>query len=420
MTQAAPKHLAEKFFRREYAKMVATLVKFLGPDHVALAEDMVQDTLLEAMKDWEYQGIPEKPAAWLYKVARNKTLNHLKQEANRGQLRAKYLPELHEDGPEVDFDQSLKDNQLTMMFVCCHPAIPQTSQIALMLKTLCGLSISEIANAFLTTSETINKRLVRARKVLREHQISFELPPKQVSQKRLSTVQKTLLLLFNEGYSTTQGDLLIKEDLCLEAIRLTETILESQAFIDNSDTHALLALMYFNVSRFQTRMDENGQILELSQQDRSQWNAELIQQGIQHLSEIQDSQQLSFYKVTAAIAAHHSTAPHYNRTDWKAILGLYDILVQVENSPLVQINRAVAVSQVHGYHQALADITSINEALVVNYHHYYAVLGEFHGQLKEFGKAQEFLEKALDLVTSAPERRHLLQKLSTCKTKINP
>ncbi len=414
-SSVATKQLAEKFFRREYARMVATLVKFLGPGQVALAEDMVQETLLEAMKEWEYKGIPDQPQAWLYKVAHNKTLNYLKQEKNRGRLRDLFLKKDPENWPQPKFDNPFIDDQLTMMFVCCHPAIPQKAQIAMMLKTLCGLSIVEIANAFLSTPETINKRLVRARKVLRKQGVNFELPPEHVSHSRLKTVLKTLLLLFNEGYSSTQGDQLLKEEFCLEAIRLAEIILESKSFQDISDVHALLALMYFNVSRFNTRTNKIGELLELAQQDRSQWNSTLIQLGLQHLDKIQESQELSYYKIAATIAAHHSTAVDYTSTPWEAILKLYDILLKMDPSPLVKINRAVALSQARGYEQGLTEMARLDLEALVDYQFYYAVMGEFNLKLQHFSVAREYFEKAVKLAVSEPQRNFLIQKMAYCK-----
>ncbi|MCI0617216.1 sigma-70 family RNA polymerase sigma factor, partial [bacterium] len=286
MTQS--KELAEHFFRHEYSKMVAVMTRYFGISQVDLAEDVVQDTLLEAIKFWEYKGIPDNPKAWLYTVAKNKALNAIK----RKKLQNRYENEIEHahagQNLEASIDQlfseqRIADDQLRMIFACCHPVISQESQIALILKTLCGLSISEIAKAYLTTNETINKRLVRARKILRQNHIQFEIPNEKELEERLNTVLKTIYLLFNEGYSATNGSRLIRYELCMEAIRLVELIISNSSFKSNTPVHALLALMLLDAARFEARQDGEGNIIEMSKQDRSKWSQALINKGLYHL-----------------------------------------------------------------------------------------------------------------------------------------
>jgi len=382
-------NLADKFFRRQHAQLVAYLSKLLGPSHLDIAEDMVQETLIEAMHQWEFKGIPENPEAWLFTVARNKTLNHLKIESNRKRLLHNQPIALYESH-EVNMDD-FEDQLLTMMFICCHPAISAQAQITLILKTLCGLSITEISEAFLSSTDTINKRLVRARKKLREVQIRFELPPTDELDNRLHNVLKSLLLLFNEGYSSSVSDMMIREELCLESIRLAEMLAADERFLHSSDVHCLLALMYFQISRFHSRVDEDGVLVTIDRQDRNLWNKDQITQGLQHLSHIGKSRRVSFYQISATIAAHHSTANHFSDTNWKGILELYDLLIKIDSSAPIQINRAVALAQVHGHHQGIQLLKTLQTKLIEDYQHYYTTLGEFQWPL--YCRKKVFTEK---------------------------
>ncbi len=403
--------LTEKFFRRQYAHLVARLTRILGTGRMQVAEDMVQDTLVEAMRQWEFNGIPDNPEAWLYTVARNKTLNYLKIEGNRKNLLQDHKVEENFDLLAFD-DYAFKDQQLNMMFVCCHPAINVKAQITLILKTLCGLSIKEITESFLSSEDTINKRLVRARKKLREVSIKFELPPADELQSRLDTVLKAMLLLFNEGYSTSHGNLLIREELCNEAIRLTELMTSNDRFADTSDIHSLLALMYFQISRFSTRVDDDGVLVSLEHQNRGHWDHEMIQKGLNHLAKMEESQTLSFYKISATIAAHHSTAASFSSTNWSAILDLYSLLTQIDSSPLIEINRSVALAQVHGYSKGLQLLESLNLELIGDYQHYYTTKAEFQKKLNRKSEAKNNYSKALKIVQSTAERKYLQNKLS--------
>jgi RNA polymerase sigma-70 factor (ECF subfamily) len=422
MTQS--KELAEHFFRHEYSRMVAVITRYFGIGQVGLAEDVVQDTLLEAIKFWDYKGIPDNPKAWLYTVAKNKALNAIKRKKfqNRYENETRYADvEQYLDASidELFAEQRIADDQLRMIFACCHPAIAPEAQIALILKTLCGLSISEIAKAYLTTNETINKRLVRARKTLRQNDIQFEIPSEKELEDRLNTVLKTIYLLFNEGYSATNGSKLIRYELCMDAIRLAELIISHSSFKSNTLVHALLALMLLDASRFEARQDEEGNIIEMAKQDRSKWSQALINKGLYHLGKIQESRQISIYHVLATISAYHCSSPNYESTNWGAILSLYDTLIIFDHSPIVLLNRAIAVAKIHGSGQAIAELVELESTgALENYYLLHSTLAELYIEQKQYEKAANSLEKAVQLTRNDAEIRLLTSKLERCKKEL--
>ncbi len=357
MSEINEKHsrkLAEHFFRNEYGKIVSVITKYLGIGNVQTAEDIVQETLLKAVDYWQHNGIPNNPQAWLYTTAKNLTINTLK--------RKKYQSEFSERMIEYDSEQIEKfeiskelisDEQLKMMFVCCNPKISENTQICLILKILCGFSISEIANSFFTSTETINKRLVRGRKQLRTSNLNFKTP--NDLNKRLPVVLKTIFLLFNEGYSPTQKNELIRYDLCLEAIRLSEILVESEIITQKSNCYSLLALMYFNASRFDSRMNSVDLMIEMDQQNRKNWNQALIDKGIQSLNKAICEERVSKYIILATISANYCVATSYEKTDWEEILDLYDSLLELEDSPIIRLNRSVPLFKVKGVRFAVLE-----------------------------------------------------------------
>lgn len=414
---ASPKEskaLAEHFFRLEYAKIVAVITPYFGLSRLDLAEDIVQDTLLEAIHSWEYKGIPENPAAWLYTVAKNKAINSLKKvELQKKYNRQSETPELC---TETAFsDEQIADDQLRMMFVCCNPAISQDAQVSLILKTLCGLSISEIASAFVTSNETINKRLVRARKVFKENKVSFEIPVEEIMEKRLDAVLKTVFLLFNEGYSTSKGDLLINYELCLEAIRLTELISNHPKLSDHSSPHALLALMLLNASRFMARVDADGGIIRMIHQDRSLWDQGLIGRGLLHLGKIPEHKEVSIYHILATISAYHCTTKSYEDTNWEGILNMYNVLTTIDNSPLVRLNRAIALSKVEGAKAGIEELLLLEREIPLNYHLFHTTLAELYLETEQFDLSINWFQKALELKIGNKERQLIDSRIKVCR-----
>lgn len=416
--------LVDHFFRHESGKMVAVLTKIFGAENLDFAEDVVQDSILAAISQWQLKGIPDNPSAWLFRVAKNKALNIV----NRGKYIRRYSREathfLQSEWtaePALDYlfsEQQIQDDQLRMIFTCCHPAITPDSQIALALKTLCGFSIPEIAKAFLTSEENINKRLVRARQKIREGKIPFEVPKESDLKHRLQTVLNTIYLLFNEGYSASKGNDIVRYELCDEAIRLAEIISNNISIEEKSTVFALLALMQLNAARFKARQDANGNIFTLEEQNRSLWDYAVMEKGFNNLEKSTVFNQISSFHILAAISAYHCSAANYASTDWKAILALYEKLLQIDNSPVVLLNRAIALSKVNGAAAAIIDLKSIKGSpSFKSYHLYYSTLGTFYIETGEYETAIPILEKAINLAPLPAEKSLLQKKLDFCLKK---
>jgi RNA polymerase sigma factor (sigma-70 family) len=414
--------LLDHLFRRESGKLISILTRIFGPENIDLAEDVVQDALGEAISQWTYNGIPQNPAGWLYKVAKNKALNILNREKYKRKYSAVMLNSEKMYEPDLDYffsEQEIKDDQLRMMFICCHPSLSTDSQIAFTLKTLCGFNIPEIARAFLSTEENIHKRLVRARQKIRETGMLFELPETEELQGRSEAVLQTIYLLFNEGYSASGGNDLIRYELCEESIRLAEMIATHQAIQDKSTACALLSLMLFNASRFHARQDEHGNILPMVLQDRSKWSRALIERGFYYLGKNISIENVCAYHILAAISAHHCAAANFDSTNWQNILFLYDNLMQIDRSPIVLLNRSIALSKVKGAKPALEELEKIqNDYFLESYYLFHATKAELYMELDQFAEAASSLQHALLLAPIKAEKNLLQKKLETCQEKI--
>ncbi len=300
---------------------------------------MVQDTLLQAFNTWKINGLPQKPSAWLFTAARNKAIDVLRQQKRQQEVSKNLTPLLQSEYTLVPTVQefvntnSIDDDQLRMMFVCCHPSLSTEAQVSLILRTLCGFSVAEIAKAFVSSYDAIEKRLTRARQSFRENNVQFELPAATELDGRLDNVLLAIYLLFNEGYNSTQHENLIRTDLMQEAMQLCQLILRSPA-VDHGKAHALMALICFTASRNEARLDAGGNILLLQQQDRTRWNNALISKGIYHLEESTVGEQMSKYQLEAGIAYEHARAASYASTNWKNILQCYDLMCRFYPSPL--------------------------------------------------------------------------------------
>lgn len=413
--------LVDHLFRHESGKMIAVLTKVMGTENIDLAEDVVQDAMAEAINQWEYKGVPENPTGWLYNVAKYKGLNFI----NREKVKQKYSSDvIHFQQSEwaaepvlnnYFSEQEIADDQLRMMFTCCHPSLSADSQIALILKTLCGFSIPEIAKAFLTNEENINKRLVRARQTIRENKVSFEVPFGIEFAKRFETVLETIYLVFNEGYNSTSGNVIIRFELCEEAIYLAQLIADYPKITNKSMLYALLALMLLNASRFNARVNEHGEIIDMAKQNRSIWNKNFIRKGIEYLDKSVQSGNVSKYQILAAISAHHCAASGDETTDWKSIMALYQNLSQIDSSPIVLLNKAVAVSKVMGCKQAIDDLLSLeSNAVLSTYPHYYSTIAELYLQQNNKPKARFYFDKAISLSRNQREINYLNNKLGFC------
>jgi RNA polymerase sigma factor (sigma-70 family) len=416
--------LVEHLFRHETGKLNSVLTRIFGSSNLDLAEDVVQDTILEAIKIWNYKGVPENPTAWLYKVAKNKALNIINREKYKRDYTTEIAHFLKSEWTanaalDIFFSETeIQDDQLRMMFTCCHPSISNDSQVSLILKTLCGFSIAEIAKAFLTTDENINRRLKRARQAIREDKIPFEVPEGIILKARSEAVIQTIYLLFNEGYSASKGNDLIRYELCGEAIRLGEIIANSLVIKNKSNVYASLALMYLNASRFKSRLNEKGEILTMEEQDRRQWDKGLMQKGFYYLEQ-SSNKNISLYHILATISAYHCSAANFESTDWKSILSLYDKLLQIDNSPIVMLNRSIALSKVEGPKNAIKELQKLKHNQVLkSYHLFYSTLAEFYIQLNEFRDAVAAIKTAIALSPLKAEQELLKKKLEMCRQKI--
>ena len=412
-----PGALVDHFFRHESGRLVAVLTRALGLSHLDLIEDTVQSALVEALEAWKIHGPPRDPSAWIYRVARNKALDRFRRQGTR----EKYEPELKRlaatksvEADEPRLEAEIRDSQLRMIFVCCSGALPAESHVALTLKTLCGLSVREIAKSLLFTEANVKKRITRAKQRLREGAVAFEVPHGEQLPARLSLVHTVLYLLFNEGYYSSHPDRLIRRDLCEEAIRLGHLLLDSPPCA-TPETQALCALMLLHAARFDARLDSDGGMLLLGEQDRTRWDASLIGRGMRLLAESSRGGELSRFHLEAGIAAHHCAAPSFEATDWREILALYDQLLTLGPSPVRELNRAIVLAQLEG---PRAGITAIESAehleRLEGFHLRDAALGELYLRDGERQRAAGHLEKALATTTSSSEKRLLSRRLAAC------
>lgn len=414
----------EHLFRHEAGKIVSTLTRIFGLPNLELAEDVVQEALLKALKQWSYRGIPENPSGWLMRVAKNHALDVLRRETLFRRKEEEIAVMLEQRlamaaEPEIIFSpEEVKDDQLSMMFACCCAALSMELQVALSLKTLCGFSVGEIARAFLLPEETIAKRLTRAKQRLREAAVPFEIPVGAELSKRLDSVLQVLYLLFNEGYNASHGEDLIRHDLCHEAIRLTR-LLEEHPAGNTPKTHALLALMLFQTARFPARIGDDSSMLLLREQDRTCWDRTMIAEGVSHLNRSAEGGEASEFHLQAGIAACHCIAESYDATDWQQILSLYDLLVKLNDSPIVTLNRAVAIAKVRGPDAGLTALDKIRgRKSLSGYYLLYAVLGEFYFELKEYREAERNYRSALQLTGMSAEQNFLRKKLRICEERL--
>jgi predicted RNA polymerase sigma factor len=312
-------------------------------------------------------------------------------------------------------DQEISDDRLRMMFVCCHPVVPAEAQVALALNTLCGFSVTEISKAFLTTDAAIAKRLTRAKQKIREEKIPFEIPEGEELGRRLDVILTSLYLLFNEGYKASSGEKLVRVEVCEESIRLAE-LLARHAAGNQPKTHALLALMLLNASRIPARVDDEGNLLRLQEQDRSKWDKAMIARGMFHFAQSAAGEELTEYHLQAGIAACHCAAENYESTDWGQILAMYDRLIELDPSPVVALNRAVVVANVHGAQAGLNAVKAI-EGLekLEGYYLLYAVLGEFEERLNHRQAAAGHFRKAMELAELKSEKEFLGKRLRACE-----
>ena len=406
--------LVDHLFRHNAGQMVATLTRVFGPAHLSLAEEVVQEALIAALQQWAIRGVPDNPRAWLFQVARNRALDQLRRETSfRGKEQELAARLEHASIDEPAFAHELRDDQLRMMLMCCHPAIPSESRIALTLKTVGGFSVDEIARAFLTKKETIAQRIVRAKKLIRDEGLELELPSRAELPQRLETLLDVLYLLFNEGYSAHAGEDLVRMELCTEAIRLMRQLVEHPA-ASAPECHALLALMLLQAARLPARVDTAGELATLEEQDRSLWDQSMIAEGLRQLGASSEGEKLTAYHVEAAIASYHAIAPTFDETNWPAIVAEYDRLLAIKPSPVVALNRAIAVAMADGPAAGIEAIDAI--AAHPSLHDYLPLattLGELWLRSGDRRQAAAHFNRALELPGTMTEKRFLLRKLAS-------
>jgi len=418
VTASDPGVLLEHLFRRQAGRMVAHLTRLLGPPHLALAEETVQEAMLRALQTWPYQGVPENAAAWLYRVAHNIAIDAVRRNRALGEKTETIVAELSHSAAALPDDphleEQLRDDELRMIFMCCHPEIGRDARVALSLKTVGGFGVREIARAFLADDAAIAQRLVRAKRQIRDGHLTLDMPRGPELKQRLDSVLEVLYFMFNEGYAAHSGQDLIRRDLCLEALRLGRLVAASS--IAEPRVDALVALMALEAARLPARVDESGDLILLEHQDRSRWDHCLVALGFRHFDRSIAGDEVSEYHVQAAIAATHARAVDPQSRDWPMILDLYDQLLALNGSPVVALNRAVAVAKVRGPAEALAAIQPlVNDPKLRGYYLLLAVRGHLLLELGRPAEAAACFRAALDCPCSEPERRFLRRKLLACE-----
>jgi RNA polymerase sigma-70 factor (ECF subfamily) len=386
-------------FRTEFSKITTVLTRYLGVGQLDVAEDIASETFLVALETWPYQGLPEHPVAWLHRVAINKAKNYLHRQKLFHNKVVHHVGNADEIDIQIDWsDEIILDSQLMMMFTICHPSIPVESQIGLALRILCGFGIDEIANAFLTNKETINKRLFRAREKIRTEKIALAFPSKAEMQNRLEAVLTTLYLLFNEGYYSESNEKVLREELCVEAMRLTAMLMENEA-TNHPPVHALFALMCFHASRFQARKQNDTTFTFYEQQDESLWDQQLIGKGVYHLHTSANGNTLSRFHLEASIAYWH-TIKEDTTEKWVNILHLYELLLQIVDTPIVALNRIYALAKVKGSHKA---VEAANQLQLPDNPYYYTLLGTLYKDTDRT-MSMEYFKKAMQLAHTKSDR----------------
>ncbi len=400
--------LIPHLFRTEFRKITAVLCKLFGSSHLEQAEDIASETFLAALENWTFQGVPENPVAWLYTVAKNKARNYLHRTGtyqHKVLVQLKYaLPDTEQFALDLS-EGNITDSQLQMLFAVCHPGISAKAQVGLALRILCGFGIDEIATAFLTNRETINKRLYRAREKLREAAIAIEFPPPAEIEKRLESVLTTLYLLFSEGYYSESADSVVRAELCMEAIRLTHLLLEYEPTC-LPQVNALLALEYFQASRLDARISETGEPVRYADQDISRWNEGFISNGAYYLNRASGAASISSYHLEAAIAYWY-TVKNDSVEKWQQILSLFDQLLEIKYSPVTALNRIYAYAKVYSGQAAIIEAEKLN---FTTSHFYYLLLGDLYTGIDN-QKASYHLEKAYSLARSVAEQKTIRKKI---------
>lgn len=399
--------------------MVAVLVKIFGTEHLQLAEDVLQDALVSALETWKFNGLPDNPRAWLYRTARNKAIDIIRRnkhsqtfdftEPQHQLLTSEYT--LTSTMNSFWEDDSIKDDFLGMMYACCHPSLSAENQVTFILKSLCGFTTKEVAKAFVTSEDTVSKRLYRTKEFFRKEKIKPVIPQADEILDRTKTVLSAIYLVFNEGYNSTHSDSLIREDLIAQAMGLCRSMLESKR-TQLPEVYALMALMCYHAARVDSRLTTDGELILLSKQDRSKWNKELILKGNQYLNKSAFGDRFSVYHAEAAIAYQHCAATTYEETDWKMILNCYNHMYSITGDPVIWLNRCLVILEMDGPQKALDYLQQADNKRLKKYYLYPAILGEIYQRLGQNLKALHYYTEAIDLTQSKTEIKFLKDKIA--------
>lgn len=406
MTEPAVTVFVDHLFRHQAGQMIATLTRIFGIARLDQIEDAVQDALVLALRRWPYEPIPENPRAWLIQVAKNRLLDRIRREqriATEEEIpESSILAAETLNAAGAAFDREVTDDQLRLIFTCCHPLLNKDSRVALTLKTISGFSIGEISRAFLSTETAVTKMLVRARQKLREQRVQLEMPSPNDLTERLQSVLEVVYLMFNEGYSATQGEELVRTDLCYEALRLSE-LLAAQPMTGNPETHALAALLSFQGARLKARANERGELTTLEEQDRSLWDPVLLRRGLHHMRLSASGSELSDYHLESEIASCHALSRDFESTDWERVVVCYEELYRRNRSPIVALNRVVALSHVRGVDEALSEMALLRgHRALQSYHPFFVAYAELLMKAGRIEEALVLFRRAMELTSSEP------------------
>lgn len=413
----------DHLFRQESGKMVSVLVNIFGSSNIELAEDVVQNTLIKALEVWKYKGIPDNPAGWLYRVARNNALDIIRREKRselfdfsdpkRQLLTSEYtLPTVLNNFWETD---QIEDDFLGMMFACCHPDISKENQVTFILKTLCGFSTKEVARSFITTEEIISKRIYRTKEHFRKHQIYPTIPTGEELESKLGVICSVIYLMFNEGYSATHNDMKVREEIISQALFLGKALLDNKKTC-YPEVYALMAVMCFHSARLKSRSSATDEQVLLAHQDRTVWNIELINLGLSYLVEANKGNRISMYHYEAFIAREHCISPTYESTNWQTILSVYDQMLSHKFDPIIYLNRTLALMEAEGPKKALVEMKKVAENKhLKKYYLYHSALGEIYLRLNNKTNAKRCLKEAISFTNSSAEKAFLEKKINAIK-----